>query len=98
MIPSILSITLISHPHLSLINEILTLPTLHMKNMFLKHILSNTFIFSSPVHFNDHVSEPYTAVDVTTLSHNYHFTSLENMFSFHNFAIVSYAFLSSSVL
>ena len=56
----ILSSTLNSHPHLSLISEFLTLPILYMPHTFLKYIISNTSIFSTPAHlmpmFQSHIS------------------------------------------
>ena len=47
---SILSSTLNSQPHLSLIIELFTLSILLMQHMFLKRTISNSSIFSSTVH------------------------------------------------
>ena len=94
----ILSSALSSHPHHSLICKLLTLSTLLMPHMFLKHILVNTPIFLLSWALNDDVSEPYTIFGITTIPYNPRFTSLNNMFSFHNFAILPRTFLPSTTL
>ena len=53
------------------INEFFVLSTLLMPHMFLKRIISNTFTFLLSYALNNHVSEPFTRVGITTLLHNF---------------------------
>ena len=93
-----LSITLNSHPHLSLISVFPTLPLVHMPLIVLKHIISRTSVFLFSCAPDDPIREPYAILDITTLSYNNLFTSLTVMFYFYSFLILPIPFSPPGLL